>query len=312
MDKGVSVMDKGVSIMDKGVSIMDKGVSVMDKGVSVMESFKAYIKWFFVLISVFSFQSFAEEPWKFRSQGYEVNIHYQGNIKQPKAIGFDPRCTSSSCSGTVQLDQMLEDFVYALQNKSIYRYKWVVTCPSEPCDDLQEMPTETLTSYVSDLLLLPDEPVYTSGGSRLTRRVERSREFGQIAYEGAVAATGSSLVTEIVNYFKVKSAESTGNSPSSPVLFQIYTNSNGKPVSMCKITGVECTNIEEVTIANLSNGGVGISTPAEHSGSDAAMRVAMDAFIMQYLTQRQYKCRETFVAIGKRWYRQRVCYYVMP
>ena len=31
---------------------MDKGVSVMDKGVSVMDSFKAYIKWFFVLISV--------------------------------------------------------------------------------------------------------------------------------------------------------------------------------------------------------------------------------------------------------------------
>jgi hypothetical protein len=290
---------------------MNKGLFNMNKGIFDSRG-NAFLKCFFALILSVSFQSMADEPWKFRSQGYEINLYYQGNIKQPKVIGFDAGCQNSSCNGRLRLDRLVEDFVSALKNKSIYRYKWVVTCPTGACDDIREVPIEALEGHINEALLLPNEPIYTSGGSRLTRTTERSRDFGQVTFESAAAATGSGLVTAIAEHFRTKSGQSDGSSVNTPALLQVHTDSRGRPISMCKITKYECKKIEEVTMTNFDNGEIGVSTPAAYSGANGAMMLAIDAFLYEYFLQRQYKCRETFVVIGKIWYRQRVCWQSLP
>ncbi|MBQ4852318.1 hypothetical protein [Pseudoalteromonas sp. MMG012] len=225
----------------------------------------------------------------FQSQGYEVNIGFEGSYTDTTAVAFYVECVAEhSCSSAAFTERVLYDFFSTLKHGGLYEYVWDSDDPClEPVDSCS--PTDV-------------------GKGNKKEDVKESLER-QINFVGKQTKAESSAITELVKYAQSLANLTPNQRPTNTPVYRIVTTKRigdqVKPILMCKVTESSCETQNNVRFVHYDNDSIGVSFDYNSGwGEDREIRDSIDTFLERF----SYQCQITYTGQPGSLVGQYVCY----
>ncbi|TMP38260.1 hypothetical protein CWB98_07180 [Pseudoalteromonas rubra] len=250
---------------------------------------KAVSTLFTLLMGLYASMTLASDNiFYFKSQGKEIQASYSGSYLNPRAVTFHLDC-SGTCNLQRYSDQVLADFVRAVQNQRNYRYKLVRDCGFR-CDHEQggggQDTAEAMSSYSDEYA--GDEYTRAEYTGEITPQGwTRTKQFFRDLGTATIASTAANHVLDIVASLKKPGG----------TRFQVIPKKHtGAPAGLFEMTDQGLVAVDEVKVTENGNHLIITHPMTNELGHETTRLDHIKRALKDYLYEQRYiECTYTYV-----------------